>query len=409
MRTPGCPRATVIPFMTDAAPLNPSIRDLFLASTLGCISLLGLLVLPLVVGGWVDELGYSERDAGLLSSASFLGAALVALFLAFRIHRLDLRRIALVGLLGMALGDGASAFAAHLPGSAVIAARFLSGAASGALYGAVMAAFAAHRRADRSYGAFMALQFAVSAAGLYLLPPLMPTLGVTGVFAGFALVNVLGLGLLGALPAGRERTDSQPAEAGKMLVEWRLILAPTALLCLLAYGAFEAAAMGQFAYIERIGVHLGLPPEQLGLSLGFASLVGIPGAMAVTVLGPRFGYFWPIAAAATVQIGVMLWLMRAQGFAAYFLISCLYSMGWAFVLPYFQALCARIDPRGSVVVAGGFATGLAGFLGPACAALLVRPGDYGLMLMGVCASLLGVIVLTAWATRRLMMDKSAAV
>jgi hypothetical protein len=187
------------------------------------------------------------------------------------------------------------------------------------------------------------------------------------------------------------------------------MLAPTALLCLLAYGSFEAAAMGQFSYIERIGVHLDLTPEQLGLALGFASLIGIPGALAVTALGNRFGYFLPIAGAASAQLLVMLWLLRAEGFAAYFVIACVYSIGWAFVLPYFQALCARIDPRGSVVVAGGFATGSAGFLGPAGAALLVRPGDYSLMISGICAVLAFVIVVTFVVTRRLAMDKTAPV
>ena len=216
-------------------------------------------------------------------------------------------------------------------------------------------------------------------------------------------------GDIGSTSEDVSEVGNPPVNASVRSVEWRLILAPTALLCLLAYGSFEAAAMGQFAYIERIGVHLGLTPEQLGLSLGFASLVGIPGALAVTFLGNRFGYFLPIAGAATAQLLVMLWLLRAEDFAAYFVIACVYSIGWAFVLPYFQALCARIDPRGSVVVAGGFATGSAGFLGPAGAALLVRPGDYSLMIGGICAVLGFVIVVTFVVTRRLAMDKTAPV
>jgi hypothetical protein len=61
------------------------------------------------------------------------------------------------------------------------------------------------------------------------------------------------------------------------------------------------------------------------------------------------------------------------------------------------------------VVAGGFATGAAGFLGPAGAALLVRPGDYRLMIGGICAVLGCVIVLTFLVTRRLAMDKTAPV
>lgn len=388
-----------------ASPRAENGARLARLSLLGCVSLLGLLVLPVVVGGWVDQLSFSERDAGLLSSASFLGAALAALALAFRMHRLNLRRVALFGLLGMALADGASALAAGLPPVAVVGARFLSGVASAGVYGAVMGTFAGFRLPDRAYGLFMAMQFALSGVGLYLLPPLMPLIGVTGLFTGFATAALLGLLLVGAVPGG----DRPAVTVGAPAVEWRIILAPTALLCLLAYGLFESAQMGQFAYIERIGVHLHLPADEIGLALGVASLVGIPGALAVIWLGTRFGHLLPIAGAALAQAGMMAWLLRADGFGAYFLICSVFSVCWAFVLPYFQALCARIDPRGSVVVAGGFATGSAGFLGPAGAALLVRPGDYRFMIAGVIATLLLVVLITGLVTRRLSVDKTAAV
>lgn len=386
-------------------PPRDSAWSFLQLSVLGLISLLGLLVLPLVVGGWVDELGYSERDAGLLSSASFFGAALAALALAFRIHHLDLRRVALLGLLGMAAADGVSALAGSLPVPAIVVARFVSGVASAGVYGVVMGAFAGFRAPDRAYGGFMALQFALSGAGLYLLPPLMPQLGVTGLFAVFAVAALLGLPFLRGAPAGRGggRDAERPA------VEWSIILAPTALLCLLAYGLFESSQMGQFAYIERIGVNLGFSPERLGFALGLASFIGIPGGMAVSVLSSRYGYIAPIVGAATLQIAVMLWLLRADSFSEYLLITCVFSFFWAFVLPYFQAICARLDPRGSVVVAGGFATGSAGFLGPAGAALLVRPGDYSWMILGVIAVLVLVIVMTLWVGRRLSMDKRRGV
>ncbi|MEM1413098.1 MAG: MFS transporter, partial [Pseudomonadota bacterium] len=373
---------------------------LFQLSMIGCVSLLGLLVLPVVVGGWVDELGFSERDAGLLSSASFLGSALAALVLAFRIHRLNLRLVAGIGLLGMAIADGVSALAGNLPPLAIVAVRFVSGVASAGVYGAVMGSLAGFRSPDRGYGLFMALQFLVSGAGLYLLPPLMPQLGVTGVFVLFAAAALVGLAFLSGVPGPASRAAA-PAPA---TVEWKIILAPAAMLCLLGYGLFESSQMGQFAYIERIGVSLGLTPEQLGLSMGFASFIGIPGAMAVTVLGSRFGYFRPIIVAASIQIVVMVWLLSATGFGEYFIIACIFSIFWAFVLPYFQAMCARIDPRGSVVVAGGFATGSAGFLGPAGAALLVRPDDYRLMILGVIVTLAMVIVITALLARQLPLD-----
>ncbi len=152
--------------------------------------------------------------------------------------------------------------------------------------------------------------------------------------------------------------------------------------------------MGQFAYVERVGVAMALSGDQLGLALGLASLAGVPAALLVTFIGSRFGLFLPIASVALIQALCAQWLIVAQGFAAYLVIACVFGSGWAFVLPYFQGIAARLDRGGSVVVAAGFATSTAGFVGPAMAAMLVQPGDYRLLLHVVAAGLLLVILLT---------------
>ena len=161
--------------------------------------------------------------------------------------------------------------------------------------------------------------------------------------------------------------------------------------------------MGQFAYSERIGVAMELTAAQLGVALGVASLAGVPAALFVSFLGSRYGQFKPIAAVALVQAACAIWLMHAEGFAAYLIIICVFGAGWAFVLPYFQGIAARLDPAGSVVVAGGFATSLAGFAGPAAAALLVMPDDYDRLLLVLAAGLLLVVVL-AWLVTRSVLN-----
>ena len=50
-------------------------------------------------------------------------------------------------------------------------------------------------------------------------------------------------------------------------------------------------------------------------------------------------------------------------------------------MPYFQAFEAKLDPDGSVVVAGGFFTSAGAALGPAIAATVVTPGDYSAVLL----------------------------
>lgn len=363
----------------------------------GCVSLMPLLVLPVMVGGFVDDLNLGEREAGLLASAGFLGAACTALVLSFRIHHLDLRRIALLGLIVMAITDGLSIAAASMPLQLLTALRFTSGSASAAAYGAVISAYASWREPDRAYGLFMAVQFAVSGIGLYLLPTAIPHIGVAGIFAMFTVLDLGALGLTRHLPARAERAE----RIDNPKLEWEIIVAITSLACLLAIGLYEMAQMAQFTYIERIGVFIGLDAHRIGLALGVASFLGIPAAFAVTWLGSRFGYFRPIAFATLMQVVSVVLLLAADSFADFLVAECLFAMGWAFVLPYFQAIEAQIDPGGSVVVAGGFATGTAGFLGPAGAALLVLPGSYWRVLTAIGAALVVVVILTRFVTRRL--------
>lgn len=363
----------------------------------GCVPLLPLLVLPVMVGGFVDHLGLGEDQAGWLASAGFLGAALAALLLAFRMHRLDLRRLALLGLLLMAVTDGLSAFAGQWDWKVLASLRLLSGLGSGMAYGAVMGSFACWREPDRAYGFFMAVQFGVSAAGLYLLPAWLPGIGISGLFLGFAALDLLALAFVAQLAGGPER--ARYLAAGR--IEWQLVLSLTALACLLGLGLFETANMAQFTYIERIGVMHGLAAGQIGLALGFSSLIGVPAAFSVTLIGSRFGYYRPLLFAASLQITSLFLLLSPVGARFYVPAVILMSAGWAMSLPYFQAILARMDRGGSVVVAGGFATGAGGFLGPAGAAALVGPGSYSLMLYAVIICLLLANVLARLVTLRL--------
>ena len=126
----------------------------------------------------------------------------------------------------------------------------------------------------------------------------------------------------------------------------------------------------------------------------------MPAAFSVTLIGSRFGYYRPLLFAAGLQITSLFMLLSPVGARFYSLAVILMSIGWAMSLPYFQGILARLDRGGSVVVAGGFATGAGGFLGPAVAAALVGPGRYGLMLYTVIACLVLANVMARVVTLR---------
>lgn len=364
---------------------------------LGCVTLLPLLILPLMVGGFVDYLGLEENQAGWLASAGFLGAALAALLLAFRMHHLDLVRLAFFSLLLMIIADALSAFTGAETRAWLAALRFLSGLGGGLAYGAVMGSFASWKEPDRAYGLFMAMQFAVSAAGLYLLPIWLPFLGIKGLFLGLAALGVLALLCVGQMASLAERRLHLSVDK----LEWQIIFSWIALACLLGIGLFETANMGHFTYIERIGLSFDLAATEVGSALAIASLIGVPAAFSVTLIGSRFGYYRPLLFAAVLQMLSLFLLMSDLGSAWYLQAVIMMSIGWAMSLPYFQAILAGLDKGGSVVVAGGFATGAGGFLGPAGAAALVGTMGYPgvISAIGLCLLLSNLMALLV--TRRL--------
>ncbi len=360
-------------------------------ATLGAICLFPLIVLPVIVGAFVDYIGMTESEAGLATAIGALGAALTAIPVALTIHHLDLKRLAYSGLIIMAITDGLSIAAVSIPVEAFIALRFLSGVGAAAVYASVMSGYAAWQEPDRAYGLFMGVQFGVSAIGLYFLPVVLPMIGIEGLYAGIVSMDLVALGLVSRLP-GKDERKGAGSEAP---LEWKIILRRTSLVCLLGIGLFESANMAHFAYAERIGVAFEIDPGRIGAILGIATVAGIPAAFAVVWLGDRMGHLVPIAVAAACQCLALLLLMQSSAEAVYVIAMCMLSIGWAFSLPYFQAVEAELDPGGSVVVAGGFATSLGASLGPAVAAMLVMPGQYA----GIFVAAIGTYVLVVGLMR----------
>jgi MFS family permease len=148
-------------------------------------------------------------------------------------------------------------------------------------------------------------------------------------------------------------------------------------------------------------VNFGLTDYRIGEILGLATFLGVPSALIVVWLGDRFGQLKPLSAALLVSVVGLLVLLYPLGPASYAVSMYLMGIAWAFGLPYFQAVEARIDPGGSVVVVGGFFTSCGAVLGPAIAATLVRPGFYDNVLLFAIGTYGVVVVLMTLCTNRI--------
>jgi predicted MFS family arabinose efflux permease len=348
-----------------------NLRQFSVYSVIGTVSFLPLLVLPAMVGVLVDEVGISESFAGWVSSANFVGFSLVALLMAFRMHRVDLRRLAAVGLAIAFTADVLSGFLAA-PTAAFLLIRVIAGSANGAAQIAALSAIARLDGAERGFGLLITLQFIVAALGCYILPVYSAELGATGMFLLFAACDLLALALARRLP-GRAIDERAGAERRS---ERSILFAATTLFALLGYGMFEAANTAQYTYLGRLGVSLAFSDHEIGTALMIASLAGIPGAFTIIVVGKRFGTIGPLTVGIGIAIlGLAILITRGE-FASYVMAGICIGFSWAFCLPFIQSLMASLDPNGSALAAGASAASIGVAVGPGLAASVVEVGRY---------------------------------
>ena len=188
-----------------------------------------------------------------------------------------------------------------------------------------------------------------------------------------------------------------------------MLVRPAAILAMLGIGFYETANFMHYTYADRIGVSLAIPDFRIGEILGFASLLGIPAALIVLLIGDRFGQLRPLLFAVSLSMAALAWLLFPAGVSTYAVSMGVLGFAWSFGLPFFYAVEARLDPGGSVVVVGGFFTAIGSVAGPAIAATLVTPDGYDRVLVtAVCVYTLvaGLMVLSAHLARRIQ-DTSA--
>jgi DHA1 family inner membrane transport protein len=342
------------------------------SAVLGCVTLIPILIGPIITGVLVDSGGFSDSAAGMTSAYGAIGSVSIALLCALFMHRLPLRRLASAGLLVAASANAAAAFSyEQLP--LFYALRALNALAEGAAYAAVMSSFARLRESERAYGLFMMLQFGIAGVALWAIPTWLPELSVTGLYLAFAALQALSLSLVRSLPGDAADVAGISIRGS----EWRLLLTLPAIAGLVALCFSEASNIGTDVYLERIAHHAGLSDGEIGSSLGIASVLGVPGAFAIVLVGSRFGHALPVLLGIAVGAASLVGILGATGYWDFLFFVSIHSVTWAFVTPYIQSLLADLDPGGAVVTAGGIASGAGAGLGPAAAASLVSANEYG--------------------------------
>ena len=370
--------------------IKASPNGLVAAVLLAFLATAGLFyvnIIAAIVDGLVEGLGISEKQAGQISSANIYGAAIGALISVTLVKRLPWKPLAVICLLSLITIDTLSIWIQTY--STMLPVRLFHGVIGGILTGTAFAVIARTARPDRAFGMLLFVQFGLGGIAYYTLPPLAPLYGTMGLFCALVLFAVVTLIMVPFLDTYKvtqtqERKDSQ--------IKWRPFLFTMAAIFL-----FQAANMGLFAYIFRLGLYYDLDRAFMSKTLFLATWVALIGPLLVMVLGERFGRFWLMLAAMILTlIGTAIFHLSAQPWA-YFLANCATGITWGFVIAYLLGMSAEFDKSGRATAFAGFVSKIGLASGPLIASSIVEtklgyPGVLNIALIGFVISMIIMLV-----------------
>jgi len=346
-----------------------------------------IILMPMIVGGLVDNYGFTEQQAANVAALEGLGIVFASVFAAFWIRKLSwVRALAFSFLLYAMLNVISANLQEFTP---LLVSRFLTGLAGGNLFAVTVAALGDNREPDRAFGLAQAVQGAMMLAAFAASPYLLEEWGVGAVYyllAAAAIVTMLAL--LRFPVQGVDRSDivenTERGESHTVLIS----------LGLIASVIFFINVFGFWAFIERIGQAAQLPASTIGLALGVSQILAIAGALAAALASNRYGRYLPLLIVLIGQSIALFALLGEFGPVAYFVSAGAFQALFIVAVAYQMGAIAKLDIKGRYLVVMTAAQGLGAAFGPAIAAALIREGnDYsGIMQMAALCCLISTLV-----------------
>ena len=334
------------------------------------IGVFALMIMPIVPGVLMAELGFSKEAATGVIAAEVGGGALASIFAMFWISKLNWRHVSLMAIAVVILGNVASLYITDA--SSLTLLRFLVGFfGQGAAFAIGISMIGSSSDPDKNFGFVIAAQVAFGVIALLTLQRFVNAFdSVGGVYLPLAAVAALGLLLIAKLPTGFEARPEHHAEqsGGSLLL-------PIIGLVVMLIWCCGLGAMWNF--VALIGVANGLEPVQAQQALAISSGVAIVGAFAAAALaGKGINRMMPVIVALLVQ-AAMAWFLQVQtSWVELAIKASIFQVFWNMTGPFIMGAIASSDPGGKVSVLIPAAQ-TAGFsVGPMIAVAFMTEGSY---------------------------------
>ena len=367
-----------------------SLFSIIVVALVATTGIMHINLTPLIVGGFIDDLGFSSQFAGWIMATAVAGASLGAILTSIFLTKINLRLGIYICLITMMVLDGVSSVTTS--GTALIILRFVSGFFGAVASSIAFGTFAALKQPGRGYGSQNFLYFTSAAVIFALLPNAMKMSGVAAVF-----YTIMGFTILCVVLFNRVDLAYQPANSQQHYGSRDLLTRPAVFISLFMFLLVMMATGGLWTYFERIGVAAGHSLQHVGISISAACVTGGIGAIAVILIGA-----WSLKFAAfllgTVCYGMGIYMFTDPEITAtgYFIAALLEGFGLSFLISIFQTLLGSLDKVGRVAAFGVFVIFIGRTLGVMLASSVVADNVYtnvawcslGLVLL----SLIGVAV-----------------
>ena len=351
-------------------------------------------IMPTIVSGLIEALGFTNQQAGNVASANMYGAAAGALLIVFLIKRLNWQLAATLFLSGLIAIDLMSIKLTD-PTTLLIV-RFVHGFVGGMLVGTGFSLIARTHQPDRTFGVLLFVQFGFGGLGIMLIPGLVPEFGTQVLFYSLVAFSVASFLMLPFLPAYAVDTEKEKENKSTANPIQKLPV----ILTLATIFLFQAANMGLFAFIIGLGEYYKLEMGFISTSLGIANWLGLAGAGLVIIIGSKFGYLKSLLAGIGFTALAIWALLYADIPWVWVASNCLIGITWGFTISYLLGLASRFDATGQMAAMGGFASKMGLASGPVVTASLLGEDNYEAIII-VAAVLMVITMITVWIPSRI--------
>lgn len=350
---------------------------------------------PFVIAGYMQGLALSERDAGILASVEYLVLALTAISLAPLLPRLSYRHVGLLAVGLTLVAQSASIFGGGWTVQLFL--RGVAGIGEGMLYAMSLSIVATlSSNPEKIFGYFQII-WAIGSVALFAVGgELTAAFAHRGILALLAGVTLLLAPFLFLVP------NVKAIEDGDAVAEFSFRSSLLGTMLFAAIALYVAVSAALYAFTAPLGERAGLSTSAVGYALTIASLLGLGGAGAATVLNVRWGRSIPISIFFVGYALVAFALCHSRDSATYAAALVGSVFLYYFSLPYLFGLAAALDRNGRWAAAAGAAYLLGFAAGPTLAGTVIAATDYTSLGI-VCVVVIGI----SWVLTMIIVHRSS--